>query len=184
MYALTLAVLGAAVPAPAPAPAAGCVVMNAERLPLNRRTSPLDSVSFKAGNSDVKVCYSRPALRGRTIFGSDLVPYGKIWRTGANEPTMIHTTGPISIAGVAVPAGSYSLYTVPGATEWQVVVNRATKQWGHESGYTEEIQAQEVGRGKVKPEALKVPVEKLTFTTQPGLLVLEWDRTRVAIPVK
>lgn len=185
MLLLALAALAAPLPPTPPVSAAsGCVVMNAERLPLARRTSPLDSVSFKVGSSDVKVCYSRPALRGRTVFGTDLVPYGKIWRTGANEPTMIHTTGAITVAGVAVPAGTYSLYTVPGEKEWEVVINRSITQWGHESTYTDEVKAQEVGRGKVKPQATKAPVEKLTFLSEPGALVFEWDRTRVAIPVK
>lgn len=185
MLVLTIAALTAALPPAPTVPAAqACITMNTERLPLNRRTSPLDSLSFKVGASDVKVCYSRPSLRGRTMFGSDLVPYGKIWRTGANEPTMIHTTGAITIAGVAVPAGTYSLYTVPGEKEWEIVVNRAIKQWGHESAYTDEVKAQEVGRGKVKADAATAPVEKLTFTWENGALVLAWDKTRVGIPVK
>ena len=185
MFVLTLATLLAA-PAPSPAPVAAlaCITMNTEKLPLARRVSPLDSLSFKVGSSDEKVCYGRPSLKGRKMFGSDLVPYGKIWRTGANEPTMIHTSGPLTIAGVQVPAGSYSLYTVPGEKEWEIVVNKAITQWGHESSYTDEVKAQEVGRGKVKPETLKAPVEKLTFTNQPGLLVLEWDTVKVPIPVK
>ena len=117
------------------------------------------------------------------------MPYGKIWRTGSNEPTMIHTDGPLDIAGVKVPAGTYSLYTVPGEKEWEIIVNKSITQWGHESTYTPEVQAQEVGRGKVKPETLKAPVEKLTFTAEPDAqktkhLVLEWQTTRVAIPLK
>lgn len=185
MLVLALAALTAAAPTPLPAPApSGCIIMNAEGLPLARRSSPLDSISFKVGASDVKVCYSRPSLRGRTVFGTELVPWGKIWRTGANEPTMIHTTGNITVAGVAVPAGTYSLYTVPGEKEWEVVINRSITQWGHESTYTDAVKAQEVGRGKVKPQATKAAVEKLTFTSEPGALVLEWDHTRVAIPVK
>jgi hypothetical protein len=189
MFVLTLAALAAAPPTVPATAAAACITMNTEKLPLNRRTSPLDSLSFTVGSSDVKVCYSRPSLRGRTMFGSDLVPFGKIWRTGANEPTMIHTSGAITIAGVAVPAGTYSLYTVPGEKEWEVVVNRAIKQWGHESTYTDEVKAQEVGRGKVKAETLSAPVEKLTMTQgltdgKTTALVLEWDKSRVAIPVK
>lgn len=185
MLVLTLAALAVTLPAVPPAPAAqACITMNTEKLPLNRRTSPLDSLSFKVGSSDVKVCYSRPSLRGRSIFGSDMVPYGKIWRTGANEPTMIHTTGAITIAGVAVPAGTYSLYTVPGEKEWEVVINRSITQWGHESSYTDEVKAKEVGRGKVKPEAAAAPVERLTFTWEGGALVLAWDKTKVGIPVK
>jgi hypothetical protein len=183
MFALTLAALLAAAPAPHMA-AGACITMNTDKLPLNRRVSPLDSISFKVATSDVKVCYGRPSLKGRKMFGSDLVPYGKIWRTGANEPSMIHTSGPLTIAGVSVPAGSYSLYTVPGEKEWEIIVNKSITQWGHESTYTDEVKAQEVGRGKVKVETAKPPVEKLTFSSPPNLLVLEWDTTKVPIPVK
>jgi hypothetical protein len=177
-------------PLPTPTPAVGgCIVMNADRLPLSKRASPLDSISFKVEKSDVKLCYSRPSLKGRTMIGGESVPYGKIWRTGSNEPTMIHTTGPLEIAGVKVAAGTYSIYTVPGEKEWEVIVNKSITQWGEESGYTSAVQAQEVGRGKVKSETLKASVEKLTFTAEPNAektksLVLEWQTTRVAIPVK
>lgn len=177
---------------PAPIPVAdvgGCITMNTEKLPLNKRVSPLDSISFKVEKSNVKLCYGRPSLKGRTMIGGEAVPYGKIWRTGSNEPTMIHTDGPLDIAGVKVPAGTYSIYTVPGEKEWEVIVNKSITQWGHESTYTPEVQAQEVGRGKVKAETLKAPVEKLTFTAAPDAqktkqLVLEWQTTRVAIPIK
>jgi hypothetical protein len=167
---------------PAPAPLA-CITMNTEKLPLATRKSPLDSLSFKAGSSDVKVCYGRPSLRGRHMLGGDDVPYGKLWRTGANEPTMIHTSGPLVVAGIKVPAGSYSLYTVPNASEWEVIVNKSITQWGEEHNYTDAVKAQELGRGKVKPESLKTPVEVFTITSEPGFLVLEWETTRVKIPV-
>ncbi len=191
MLLLAALVLAAPVtPTPAPARAGdGCITMNTEKLPLNKRASPLDSISFKVEKSDVKVCYGRPSLKGRDMIGGEAVPYGKIWRTGANEPTMIHTTGPLEIAGVKVPAGTYSLYTVPGAKEWEIVVNKSITQWGHESTYTPEVQAQEVGRGKVKPETLKAPVEKFTFTAEPNStktksLVLTWQTTKIDIPLK
>ena len=165
-----------------PAPLS-CITMNTEKLPLATRKSPLDSLSFKVGSSDVKVCYGRPSLRGRHMLGGDDVPYGKLWRTGANEPTMIHTSGPLVVAGIKVPAGSYSLYTVPTASEWEVIVNKSITQWGEEHTYTDAVKAQELGRGKVKPEALKTPVELFTITSEPGFLVLEWETTRVKIPV-
>jgi hypothetical protein len=137
----------------------------------------------------VKVCYGRPSARGRTMIGGESVPYGKLWRTGANEPTMIHTAVPITIAGIAVPAGSYSLYTVPGATEWVVIVNRSITQWGEEHGYTKEVEAQEVGRAKVKPEPVDAPIEQFTIRSEPAgadgaTVILEWEKTRVRIPLK
>jgi hypothetical protein len=163
--------------------------MNLKNLPLDKRQSPLDSVSFAVKGGTVKVCYGRPSARGRTMIGGENVPYGKLWRTGANEPTMIHTTVPISIAGIAVPAGSYSLYTVPGATQWEIIVNRSITQWGEEHGYTAEVQAQEVARAKVTPGSTPAPVEQFTIHAEPAgadgaTLVLEWEKTRVQIPIK
>lgn len=180
------------VPAPAPAPAAqapqACRTMNTANLPLATRKSPLDSLSFTVGTAQVKLCYGRPSASGRTMLGGQNIPFGKIWRTGANEPTMIHTTGPITIAGVAVPAGSYSIYTIPDPKQWHVIVNRSITQWGHESQYTEQVKAQEVGHGFASASAITTPVETLAFKTEPGSggtvnLLLEWEKTRVTIPV-
>jgi DUF2911 family protein len=183
LTALTALSASTARPAP-PAPLAlSCITMNTEKLPLATRKSPLDSLSFTIGSTDVKVCYGRPSLRGRHMVGGDAVPFGKLWRTGANEPTMIHTTGPLVIAGIAVPAGSYSFYTVPGPSEWEVIVNRSITQWGEEHNYTDAVKAQEVGRGKVKSESLKDPIEQFTIRWDSGSLVLEWETSRVKVPV-
>ena len=165
-----------------------CVTMNTKTQPLATRQSPLDSVSFTVGGKAVKVCYGRPSLRGRNMLGGEAVPFGKLWRTGANEPTMIHTTGPLAIAGLKVPAGSYSLYSVPGPSEWVIIVNRSITQWGEESNYTDRVKAQEVGRANVKAEATAAPVETFTIRAEPPgadatVLVLEWQTTRVRIPL-
>ena len=187
---LTAFTLLAALSGPPSAPAVTpCVLMNLQNLPLDKRQSPLDSLSFSVKGGAVKVCYGRPSSRSRTMIGGENVPYGKLWRTGANEPTMIHTSVPLTIAGVAVPAGSYSLYTVPDSAEWVIIVNRSITQWGEEHGYTAEVQAKEVGRGKVKPAALAAPVETFTIRSEPAgadgaTLILEWEKTRVAIPIK
>lgn len=177
---------------PAPLPPAqdplACRTMNTERLPLAKRQSPLDSLSFTVGTAQVKLCYGRPSARGRTMIGGEAVPFGKLWRTGANEPTMIHTTGPITIAGVAVPAGSYSVYTIPDPKQWHVIVNRSISQWGHESQYSEQVKSQEVGHGMADASAIATPVDQLVFRTEAGAgggvnLLLEWEKTRVTIPV-
>ena len=156
-------------------------------IPDGRRTSPKDSVSFRVGTVAAKVCYSRPALRGRTMIGGEAVPYGQVWRTGANEATMIHTTGMLMIAGVHVEAGTYAIYTVPGEREWEIIVNRSYLQWGHEAAYSDSVRAQEVGRGRVPVEALRTPVESFTIRAETARgrtgLVLEWDRARVVVPV-
>lgn len=166
-----------------------CVIMQGDRESAATRESPLDSVSFQVAGGDVKVCYGRPSVRGRAIFGAELVPYGKIWRTGANEPTMIHTSVPLQVGDLRVDPGTYSLYTVPGESEWQIIVNRSTEQWGIERQYTEEVQAQELGRVTVPAEQISEPVETFTIRAVPtdgGAvdLVLEWEQTRVAVPIK
>lgn len=186
-----LTILAMTAPAPhavLPQKPLACITMNTDRLPLATRKSPLDSLSFKVGAAEVKLCYGRPSAGGRTMIGGENVPYGKLWRTGANEPTMIHTTGPIIIAGVAVPAGSYSIYTVPDPKEWQVIVNRSITQWGHESQYTDKVKAQEVGHGTAKASALTSAVETFTIRSEAGAagavnLLLDWEKTRVTIPV-
>ncbi len=154
------------------------------------RASPYDSAMIDTPALRAKICYGRPYMKGRKIFGAEgeaLVPYGKLWRTGANEPTTIHLATPAQIAGVAVEPGSYSLYTIPGEREWTVIVNRSTSQWGHESQYTPEVEAQEVGRGTVVAEAIAEQIEQFTIRWETGgtgaSLVLEWADRRVRIPV-
>ncbi|MEO8199988.1 MAG: DUF2911 domain-containing protein [Gemmatimonadota bacterium] len=175
-------------PAPTPGTAASPCVRMEDEVPVAGRQSRLDSVSIRINNKEIKVCYGRPSLKGRVMLGGEAVPFGKLWRTGANEPTMIHTDLPLTIAGIRVEPGTYSLYTVPGASEWEIIVNRAIKQWGHESTYTPEVKAQEVGRGKVKPTTLTMPVETFAISLTPPAdgktsIVLDWQATRVSIPV-
>jgi hypothetical protein len=182
---LVLAGLAATAPSTTlPVQELACVVMNAERMPPATRRSPLDSVSFKVDGGDVKICYGRPSARERVIFG-ELITYDEIWRTGANEPTMIHTSVPLSIAGIGVEAGSYSLYTVPGESEWQVVLNRSISQWGHERYYTDDVAAAEIDRAEVAAGPTDEYVEMFTISAAEdgGVVYLEWENTRVSVPI-
>lgn len=155
---------------------------------LERRPSPLDSVTFQVSGHPVKICYGRPSARGRTMIGGAAVPFGQVWRTGANETTKIMTPVPLSVGGIEVPAGTYALYTVPGEQEWEIIVNRSYEQWGQENTYTDEVRQQEVGRATAKVERLTDAMETFTIRAEPqedgsAQLVLEWERTRVRIPV-
>ncbi|HEY0672212.1 MAG TPA: DUF2911 domain-containing protein [Longimicrobiales bacterium] len=156
--------------------------------PTTNRASAYDSTVITIAGRRALICYGRPAARGRTMIGGEAVPYGKLWRTGANEPTTLHIPFAATIAGVAVTPGSYSIYTVPGEKQWEVIVNRSTSQWGHEGRYTDEVKAQEVGRGRVASSALKDHVEVFTIRSTPAQngadLVLEWEKTRVAVPIR
>jgi len=122
------------------------------------------------------------------MIGGKAVPFGKLWRTGANEPTTFFTPVALSVAGIKVAPGKYSLYSVPGPKEWQVIVNRSTSQWGEESNYTDKVKAQEVGRATLTSEQLAAPVETFTIRSGPtgpkgAELILEWEKTRIRIPV-
>ncbi len=171
----------------AAAPEAGQLHCEPQR-DTGNRASPYDSTRFEVDGQEALVCYGRPSARGRTMIGGEAVPYGRLWRTGANEPTILHLAFPATVAGIEVEPGTYSLYTIPGEQEWTVILNRAIDQWGHESSYTPEVEAQEVGRGTVAAAATEEHVEQFTIRSEPAeqgaQLVLEWENTRVAIPVR
>mgnify|MGYP003513492905 FL=1 len=151
------------------------------------RRSPLESHAFKVGAAHAKVCYGSPALAGRTMLGGEAVPFGQLWRTGANEPTSLHLDRVVRVGDLVLRAGSYSLYTVPGERDWTVIFNRATRQWAIESAYDAELAAQEVGRLQVRARPRESPVERLTFRSEPSAtaavdLILEWQQTQIRLP--
>ncbi|PYP70944.1 MAG: hypothetical protein DMD36_05075 [Gemmatimonadetes bacterium] len=155
---------------------------------LAQRQSPLDSTAVEMAGATVKVCYGRPSARGRKIMGG-LVPFGEPWRLGANEATTIHVPFAAELAGVRVGAGTYTLYTIPGESRWQIAVNRGVQRWG--VPIDEPVRAQDVGAGTVAVEKLDKDVETLTLKFAPVTegggateLVVEWEKTRVRIPVR
>jgi hypothetical protein len=184
-------------PTPAPGPDAGRPGAGIEspaavscqpssQMEVAGRASPYDSTLVDLGGVQAKICYGRPSARDRVVFGQ-LVPYDRLWRTGANEPTIIHLPVPARIGTLDVAAGSYSIYSVPGRQEWTIIVNRSTEQWGHESQYTAQVQAQEVGRFRTPAEATEQHVETFTIRAEPPQnterLVMEWEHTRVRMPI-
>src|SRR5690606_14052097 len=152
---------------------------------LTSRPSPPDSSVVRLGEGAVKVCYSAPSARDRQIFGG-LVPYGRPWRLGANEATTLHVTVPAEIGTVRVEPGTYSLYAIPGESEWTIVVNRAAERWG--IPIDENVRAQDVGSFTVAPEATD-HVERFSIDLEPAeggaaQMVIAWETTRVAFPVR
>lgn len=139
--------------------------------------SPRDTVRASIAGVDLLVDYGRPHMRGRTIFGG-LVPLGKVWRTGANAATQFSTSAPIVIGDVTVPAGLYTLWSIPSDSGAELVINRQTGQWG-----TEYNPGQDLARIPMVRSDLPEPVEVFTIQIRPrgdrgGVLVFEWDRTR------
>jgi hypothetical protein len=158
-------------------------------VPVAGRKSPLDSMTFTLANQPIKVCYGRPSSRGRVMLGGTAVPHGKLWRTGANEPTIFFAPIALRVAGLSVPPGVYSLYTVLGSKQWEIIVNRSISQWGKEDQYTDKVKSQELGRARVNSETLASPIETFTIRAEPrgdkaASLILEWEKTLVRIPVQ
>lgn len=147
------------------------------------RPSPNASVSQTIGLTDVKITYSRPGVKGRTIWGG-LVPYDKVWRTGANEATRFEVSGDVTINGQPLPAGFYSLHTIPNPDEWTIIFNKEAEQWGS-YGYDESKNALKI---KVKPE--KAPfMERMQFsipevTPSSAVVELRWENLRVPFTVE
>ena len=122
--------------------------------------SPAASVTQKVGLTDVSIAYSRPSLKGRTI-GKDVVPYGEMWRTGANSPTLIKFNDEITIQGNKVPAGEYVLITIPTQKEWTVILHKNKELWGNtDARYN---QANDQLRFKVKPQTNPKSIESFTI---------------------
>jgi len=149
------------------------------------RSSPLRELTIPLGGQDAKLCYGAPSARGRTVFGG-LEAYGVPWRSGANEATALHLPFATVVGDLAVEPGSYSIYTVPGETEWTVVVNGMAERWG--IPLNDEVRAADIGSFTLPRETTDM-VETLTYEWEPegddaGNLVLLWETTRVAIPLR
>lgn len=146
------------------------------------RVSPNATVGQAIGVTEVQLTYGRPSVRGRTIFG-DLVPYGDIWRTGANEATTFSVSTPVQIEGERLDAGTYSLFTIPGKEAWTIVFNDEANQWG---GY-EYDSTQDVLRVEATPESAEMK-EMMTFgfqnvTDTSATAALHWAETRVPFEI-
>jgi hypothetical protein len=144
--------------------------------------SPEGKVTQMIGLTEVKVAYSRPGVKGRKVFG-DLVPYGQLWRTGANAATTLKFNDAVKIGGTEVAPGKYSVFTIPGESEWTFVLNKDSKaQTGNYS------QDKDVLRLNIKPTALPMSVETMTFyfenvSESSATLRLMWDKTAIDIPI-
>jgi polygalacturonase len=139
--------------------------------------SPPAKAEGKIGSAAITIDYSAPSMRGREIFGG-LVPYDKVWRTGANAATTLVTDSDITIGGVAVPKGTYTLFTIPGKSEWTLIISSETGQWG--SRYNDE---KDFGRTRMSVKTLDEPVETFVIGVEADALTFTWEKTQARVPV-
>jgi len=149
----------------------------------SKRPSPPGTADCTINGKKVTIEYSRPSLKGRKL-GTDLAPYGKVWRTGANEATTLTTAVALDIGGAKVPAGTYTLYTLPSEGTWKLIINKQTGQWG-----TEYHQEQDLARVDMKKQEIVVPVEQFTIaldqdSNDSADLNMEWEKTRVFVTIR
>jgi hypothetical protein len=152
-----------------------------------QRTGPAqlsvrDTARGIIGPAILSVDYSRPRARGRTLLG-DVISYDRVWRTGANAATQFTTTAPITLAGLSLPAGTYTLWTAPHVGRVDLIVNRQTGQWGTEYG-----RAHDLGTAPMTSDSVDPPVERFTISIEPkddrnGTLAMAWGTFRWTAPI-
>lgn len=146
--------------------------------------SPRKQASFTfADGKKIDVDYGAPSMRGRKIMG-ELVPFDQVWRTGANEATGFTTDTDLMIGGTKVPAGKYTLYTLPSANTWKLIINKQTGQWG-----TVYKEAQDLARVDMKKTALPAPVEQMAIAFEKtgadsAIMNLQWETTGLSVDIK
>jgi len=144
--------------------------------------SPTDIAYLRDGRNGpvhAKVIYSRPFKNNRVVFG-ELVPFDKVWRTGADEATEITFYKDVMFGDKAIKAGTYSLFSIPGKDSWEIILNSGLHQWG---AFTYDAKL-DVARTTAKPEMMGEALENFGITFSGGSLIMGWDKTMVAVPVK
>jgi hypothetical protein len=148
------------------------------------KPSPAASASCDlGGGKSVKTDYSSPRMKGRKVYGG-LVPFGEVWRTGANEATTFVASSDITVGGKAVPAGSYTIFTVPSADKWTLIVNKKTGEWGIPYKY----ESDELARVDMKVSKLPSPAENFTIGYEKSgggcTMNIDWETTRASVDIK
>lgn len=149
------------------------------------RASPQATLVQRVGLSEVTVAYSRPGVRGRKIMG-EIIPYGRIWRVGANESTKITFSDSVALEGQPVAPGTYALYTIPTPTEWTIIIHKNTTHWG--DGRTQYNPAEDALRFTVKPETVPYFTETFTIefndiTHERATLTWRWENTVIQFSI-
>lgn len=145
----------------------------------DKPASPKAEAAGTVGGAKVKIVYHQPSMRGRKVMGG-LVPYGEVWRTGANDATTIEFDKAVKVEGKDLAAGKYALFTIPGENEWTIIFNKDVKQWG---AYSYK-QADDVLRVTVKPTKTGAPVETFVINVGSDQIELKWENTSVPVKIK
>jgi hypothetical protein len=150
--------------------------------------SPRDSATARVGDATVSIRYARPGKRGRVIFG-DIVPWDTVWRTGANDATVFTTDRDLEIGGRLIPAGSYTLFTIPTRSGATLIINRETMRNGEPLAGTDYDPTQDFARVAMTSRALATPVERLTIEVAPrpggeSVLRIAWDTREMTVPIR
>ena len=145
----------------------------------NSKPSPAMTATGKAGGANITINYGAPSVKGRKIWG-ELVPYGKVWRAGANDATTIEIDADVKIEGQTLAKGKYALFTIPEEKEWTIIFNKNPKQWGAYSYKQEE----DVLRVKVKPSAASTSQEVLKYDVSGNKVTILWENLAVSFNVK
>lgn len=156
------------------------ISVHAQQDKAKRASPPAKASETISSGVTVTIDYSQPSLKGRTI-GKDIAPYGKVWRTGANEATTFEINKDATVEGKPLKAGKYALFTIPGQNEWEIIFNKTANQWGSFN----HKEADDVLRVKVKPSKASTAQEKMTFSiAKSGTVSLTWGNEKVDFKVK
>ena len=153
-----------------------CLIMGEN---IEERLSPLQEVRFAYEGGGGLLCYGAPSARAREIMGG-LVPFGELWRGGANEPTTLHLSASATLGDISLDAGSYSIYMIPGESEWEFFVNSNFERWG--VPIDDDVRSTEIGSFTVTAGSTYEMVETLLYEHMEGHLMLSWENTQVHIP--
>ena len=149
------------------------------------KASPPATATGKCGDATVTINYSSPAVKGRKIWGTDLVPYDKVWRAGANEATVFETDKDIMVEGKKLPAGKYSLFAQAGENEWIIIFNSQTGMWGIKRGGAANLdRANDVLTVTVKPQKSSTMNERLLYEVTKTGFSLKWENLEVPVMIK
>jgi Protein of unknown function (DUF2911) len=165
------------------AAAVAAIAIHAQQDKSKRPSPPATAKCDLPGGKSITMDYSSPRVKGRKIFGSDIVPYGEVWRTGANEATTFVTTADVMVGGKHVPAGKYTIFTVPNKDKWVLIISKKTGEWGIPYPGADS----DLLRADMNASSTSTPVENFTIAFDKGdkdcTLRIEWENTRATIAI-